>query len=384
MLETLALCTCVLGFFMAFPLMAIGRIRPANFWLGLFVFSLSCVCVAEVAASNGWYRRYPHWAGIFDWPLAAIAPSFYCYVRTLTDPSHWQRRLLHFLPVLWFSAWLFLPRVFIADLGEGEQQLLHVRRVISSAIPLLVGLNLIYAAAVLFRLRQFRLQLRQAYSSTRGRDLQWLTGLSAVIVALLIVWVLALALGGMWDWTLVLGRVTLFYFVGWYGMRQTAVFRPPLEASCACGTEASPQAAIVEMTQEIAARKYRRSGMTESAKTLIGMRLSKRMHANKDFLEDDLKLLDLAARIGTSAHLLSQYLNEEVGCNFFNYINGLRVAEVQNLMREAANVRRSLMDLSQQAGFSSKSHFNASFRRVTGMTPSVWRRAHADQLHIKS
>jgi len=372
MFEKFALCTCALGFFMAFPLMVLGRARPANFWLGLFVFSVSCACLAEVALSIGLYRRYPSCAGVFDWPVAAIAPSYYCYVRILTASSPWRSQAIHFLPTILFSAALFLPRFLFPYLQEGEQQFFHVARVIGAAIPLLIGLNLVYAVAVLYRLKQFRAGLQEVYSSTQGRDLQWLTWLTIVIVALLATWVLDCILGGVWTWGLELGRIALLYFVGWYGLRQTPVF-----TAQDLGT-ASQAAVTVVSGDELEKSKYSRSGMTEPARQLIGARLAKRNQLNKDYLENDLKLPELADRIGTSSHLLSQYLNQELQCTFFEYINGLRVAEVQRLMQEASNATRSLLDLATAAGFNSKSHFNASFRKVTGTTPSAWRQAHAN------
>jgi AraC-like DNA-binding protein len=374
--DKFALCTWVLGFFMAFPLMILGRTRPANFWLGLFVFSMSCACLAEVAFSNGWYRRYPYWAGIFDWPVAAIAPAYYCYVRALTAPCNWRRQIWHLLPALLFGAALFLPRLLRSPPVDDGQQLRHVSHVIGVAIPILMGLSLIYAAAVWYRLRQFKARLREAFSSTEGRDLQWLVWLTAAIVAVLAAWVLGFAVGGIWQSVLDPGRLALLYFVGWYGLRQAPVFQPAIEATTGLA-HTSPAALVAEAAEAPGEDKYSRSGMTQSASQLIGARLSKRNRVDKDYLEGDLKLLDLAKRIGTSSHLLSQYLNQEVGCNFFDYINGLRVAEVQDLMRDASNATRSLLELAHAAGFNSKSHFNASFSKVSGMTPSAWRRVHA-------
>lgn len=122
--------------------------------------------------------------------------------------------------------------------------------------------------------------------------------------------------------------------------------------------------------------------MTESARQLIGERLARRNQVDKDYLENDLKLLGLAGRIGTCSHLLSQYLNQDMNSTFFDYINRLRVAEVQKLMRDASNATQSLLDLGFAAGFNSKSHFNASFRKVTGKTPSASRQDHANHLEI--
>jgi AraC-like DNA-binding protein len=63
--------------------------------------------------------------------------------------------------------------------------------------------------------------------------------------------------------------------------------------------------------------------------------------------------------------------------SFFDYINALRVAEIQNMLRDPGNGKRTLLELAFAAGFSSKSTFNTSFKKISGLAPSVWRSQHA-------
>jgi AraC-like DNA-binding protein len=168
---------------------------------------------------------------------------------------------------------------------------------------------------------------------------------------------------GIWDWLLLLGRLAVLYFVGWYGMRQADVFLPPVHAA----PDPDPPAA-----QD----KYARSGMTGAASALIGERLTRRSRDERDFLDSDLKLVDLAERIGTSPQLLSEYLNDVLGLNFFDYVNGLRIAEVQRLMSDPAHASRAVQDLAFDAGFNSRSTFYTAFKKNCGMTPAEWRKQH--------
>ncbi|HJU99258.1 MAG TPA: AraC family transcriptional regulator, partial [Burkholderiaceae bacterium] len=142
-------------------------------------------------------------------------------------------------------------------------------------------------------------------------------------------------------------------------------------------------AAAPAATEDLAARttaereKYARSGMTDAAQRLIGERLQRRMSVHRDYLESDLRLNELAERIGTTPQLLSQYLNHMLGLSFFDYVNGLRIAEVQDMMRDPAGAGRTLLELAHAAGFNSKSTFNTAFKNVSGMAPSQWRARHA-------
>lgn len=117
--------------------------------------------------------------------------------------------------------------------------------------------------------------------------------------------------------------------------------------------------------------------MTEAASQLIGKRLEHWVAQERGYLDPDIKLSELAERIGTSSQLLSQYLNEVLGSSFFDWINALRVAEIQKMMRDPGNDARTLLDLAFAAGFSSKSTFNTSFKKISGLAPSRWRTEYA-------
>jgi AraC-like DNA-binding protein len=107
---------------------------------------------------------------------------------------------------------------------------------------------------------------------------------------------------------------------------------------------------------------------------LIGKRLTQRMELECIYQDANLTLTDLAGKIGTSPQLLSQYLNEVLGMSFFEYINAARVRAVQALIRDSAYQHLTVLDLAFKAGFNSKSAFNTSFKRVSGITPSQWRK----------
>jgi AraC-like DNA-binding protein len=115
--------------------------------------------------------------------------------------------------------------------------------------------------------------------------------------------------------------------------------------------------------------------MTDASAELIAERLERRMTVTRDYLESDITLSQLAERIGTSPQLLSQYLNRVLGVSFFDYVNGLRVAEVQRALANSGNRGQPLLQLAFAAGFNSKSTFNAAFKRLTGSAPSAWRSA---------
>ena len=123
------------------------------------------------------------------------------------------------------------------------------------------------------------------------------------------------------------------------------------------------------------ARKYRNSALSESAARELSSSLDQLMETDKPHLDNELTLPDLAKRLGVSAHLLSQLLNDTLGCNFYEYINQARVREAQALLQDADCGEMAIIDIAYQAGFNNKNSFNKAFRKYTSLTPSEFRRA---------
>jgi AraC-like DNA-binding protein len=92
-------------------------------------------------------------------------------------------------------------------------------------------------------------------------------------------------------------------------------------------------------------------------------------HAYKD---NQLNLLSLAELVGVSTHHLSEVLNQHEGKNFYHFVNGYRIQNVCEHLKEDNNAK--IIELAFAAGFSSKSTFNAVFKQFTGFSPTQYRK----------
>ncbi len=91
----------------------------------------------------------------------------------------------------------------------------------------------------------------------------------------------------------------------------------------------------------------------------------------KLYLDSSLTLSGLAEATGISRHQVSEVLNRHAGKNFYEYINGYRIAAVRKRLEE--NDSEKVLNIALDAGFSSKSTFNAIFKQFTGKTPTQYR-----------
>lgn len=104
---------------------------------------------------------------------------------------------------------------------------------------------------------------------------------------------------------------------------------------------------------------------------LMQERLGILMDKEELFKDPNLKLQDLAERMNVSHHKLSQFLNDNLGTRFSSFINGRRIAKAIQLLNE--NNQFTLEAIGYESGFSTKSVFYSTFKKVTGKTPSTFR-----------
>jgi AraC-like DNA-binding protein len=180
----------------------------------------------------------------------------------------------------------------------------------------------------------------------------------------------------------------LVYAVGYMGLRQPEVFRydtmehpVPTElvtrlsaVASGAAVDAAPTVSIDRLPDESApAARYERSGLRDDEAEHLKSSLVTVMDREQPWKHSELTLADLAARLGSTPHKLSEVLNAQLAMTFYDFVNGYRVREVQR--RIAAGDSRSLkmLALAMDAGFASKSTFNQAFKKHTNQTPSAYR-----------
>lgn len=95
------------------------------------------------------------------------------------------------------------------------------------------------------------------------------------------------------------------------------------------------------------------------------------MEKEKPYLNQEFRLTDLREVLPMNRTYISQFINAEYGCTFYQFVTNYRIAEAKRLMRENPNMK--MQDVSEQSGFSSLTVFGRIFARETGMTPSEWK-----------
>lgn len=392
-IPTLFLLGAAHGVFLAFILFSQGGgARRANRYLGLYTLVFVAALVDYFIDLTGLKASLTSVRTLL-WPKEFLYGTLiYFYTRELTNPGMFPlrgRQWWHFSPALvhLLCTWplLFLPAevqyaVLYGEPGDsgwlehwslllGDVEL--VLAILHIGIYLLLSLGLIL-------IHQRRLKL--AFSYQEKISLTWLRNLLVGSLIVYVCWLLEqfLPLAAPWDisldFALGLSMVFLIYSMSVMGLRQPRIFVAPEEQPAAAPAEESlPAIDTVSMLSSEANQKYRHSALSEDMSRALIRDVEAAMEGQKLYRDGTLSLPGLAAQLGLPLNYLSQAINQQTGRNFFDYINGYRVDEIRQLLRQHPDA--AVLELALAAGFNSKSAFYAAFRKHTGQTPGQFRKS---------
>ena len=89
------------------------------------------------------------------------------------------------------------------------------------------------------------------------------------------------------------------------------------------------------------------------------------------YLDSNLKIADVATRLGTNVSYVSACINQQRGCSFTQFVNSYRVNSAKQLLQQHPDAK--ITEIWVASGFANETSFFRTFKAVTGMTPSEWR-----------
>lgn len=263
--------------------------------------------------------------------LFSAAPSFYLFARPLLLGKEARKMWepLHFLP------------------AAGAIFLSH-----SLALPLSFLLGAMYLAWLARSVYALRLE--------RHRFQRELTILGGIFLVAILMMLLGLGMSAMDE--------RLFFTL--YAIAIGLAF---LLASIALNLKPQLSTEIAEAARET----YATTTLAKVDCAVAVRELQRCMTEERLYLQPDLDLAALAARLDLGPHQLSELINTRLGKSFSRYLREQRVGEATRLLLEKPSI--SVLAVGLRTGFSSQSNFYDAFREITGMTPARYRKLHLDK-----
>jgi AraC-like DNA-binding protein len=353
-------------------------VKPPLHWFALLMLALAVLLALDYIEDRGVLSVAVSVALL--WVLLVPGPAFWLYVRSMLGAPALTRRALalHFLPAIAMA----LPSIALAASLVGADDS-GLAAVVASSAWSIWYLVLLSATAVsassyvgfsLRWLRRHRAAVREVLADSEAHEPRWLAQLLAIAGVIVAAWLLGVVLESGIATTLSgMAQPVCMLIIGIKALEQPHIFgfaaiqREVASASPASETDAAA-------TTDGARAAYARSGLTDERAGELRRSLDALMASEKPYLEEDLTLSMLAGRVGTSPQVLSQLLNQHLGRSFHDYIADFRIADVTRCLADTAYDDQTVLEVATAAGFRSKTAFNEAFKRVTGTTPTQFRR----------
>lgn len=337
--------------------------RKANqilaFLIGLLVLLLWNVFVKY--AGLPLYLRSVDALGLWTSPFL-WGPALYFYVGTITlerdvKPSDFAK---HFA----VAGALFVAKYVLQGLmfaGIISQPFIDVFNNIG-LMALYIHLT-IYFFTCFQMLREYDQKLKLNFSEIEKLNLSWLRALVGIFAAVIAFDMCLTVPGVLRQEPIHLYSVYLFaeslavFAIGYFSILHTNVLHP---------TE-----------QLVSKPRYEGSPIDEALSVELAQKLVSVMDRSKPYMNNELRLADLAELVGVSPYYLSQVINEQHGKNFYDFVNEYRAKHAAELL--AGDEKSNITKVAYDAGFNNRVSFNNAFKKHMGMTPSQYRSVSAGQ-----
>lgn len=140
----------------------------------------------------------------------------------------------------------------------------------------------------------------------------------------------------------------------------------------------NPEAKIVPIADDESAvsgqdtassSKYRNLNIPDAELERLSKRLDLLFYDTRIYRQPDLKIGQLADKLGVSTAVLSYYFSQHLRLNYYRFLNSYRIKEFKDMVAQGTYRTYTLSAMSQMCGFSSRTSFFRYFKEAEGISP---------------
>lgn len=121
-------------------------------------------------------------------------------------------------------------------------------------------------------------------------------------------------------------------------------------------------------------KKYKNSHLTEAMRTGLLARIELVLNNEKEIVTNDFSLDRLATLVSSNTSYVSQIINDVYGKNFQTLLGEIRIKMACERLCDENYNNLSIEGIALDLGFKSRTNFISVFKRITGLTPSEYRK----------
>ncbi len=293
----------------------------------------------------------------------ALGPLLYFYTKSISDVNFTfsKKNWIHFVPVLLELAVHVVVSLEAVDKGILATSTTAFFILIPIIQLLAICSVLAYSVFALKEIRTYHIWLQDNYSNNSEYSLGWLYRLLLLFAVFWSLWIpytlvdyfmfnFKLGIPDYYPIYLLMSLITIWISVEAYLKPEVVLLEPKTQP------EVEKQAPTENVLQK--------------ANWLI-----EQMELNLYYLNPELTLASLASSLDIHPNRLSKIINEGIGKNFSDFINEYRTKAVVMRLKNPKYNHITLLGISFECGFNSKTTFNRVFKEVMGETPFEYKKS---------
>lgn len=344
----------------------------SNKYLAYLLFALSFVLLNYVFEIEGAFTTYPFLRFIDDIEWVFLLPVFmFLFIINRIDDTvkKRQKHYLYYIPFVYSS---------IVSITYDLSNVAELYKIPDSSIFLLNILRLIQLVFAVI-LIPF-LPLYSYFMIKHLKDSQekkWVITLLTIIYLLLFVWLTTYMTGVFFGLdisstmsVLALCATFVMHWTAYIGIYKYKLAKNKVAIYNFLNNEPAISLTNLEIVQSNIPQEYKE---TITADNLYFQKLELLCKDQHIYTDSTLNREKVAEKLGISAGYVSQIVNTITGDNFAHYINNYRVEAVKEMISNPEYENYNLLTMGLEAGFTSKTTFYNSFKKVTGQTPNEYK-----------
>lgn len=242
----------------------------------------------------------------------------------------------------------------------------------------------IYYVASFFRIRQFRKQIADTYSFQEEQlQLRWLIAfMIAFLIYNLLNTISAIFHYNGYSNVIPNSITTLFTLVMIYLLSFGGIMQKQLVMAGSKDEDvmvkpdsniSKPTSSITKSMESSYNNQKDSYGSHEDEMGKLSKELINYIEANAVWKDCELSIAKLSRGAGIPKYQITQILNEHIGKNFYTLINGYRIEEAKKMITNEQYKNYTFIAIAMDCGFNSKTTFYATFKKITGTTPTEYK-----------
>lgn len=353
--------------FAAFLAVRSNRGVLSNALLIVIFLLLASVKFDQLFQMLGGVEAMPSLAFVFTPVQWLLTPAIYFFIVSKVNTQFKFKRihLLNLLPCIgsfiymWFSYYSLSLEDKLVYLGSGALSEAINAIYIPFASDLL---QLAYLWAALLVMNKYGVTLRNWFSRVDSSNIDWAKRIIVILMISFLGHMLFSLTSGIFEQRhmarLIIDGLNILHLLLINGLMFFALL---MEFAMA---PAESQLQVQE--------KYSKSALNDFDRTALFKRAEHEMMQHKHYLNPELDLGELAAKLAVSPRELSEAINGVGGQSFYEFVNHYRIEAVKQALIK--DPMKQILLIAYDCGFNSKSAFNQLFKKYTGSTPTGYKK----------